>query len=330
MLHDMFSQGEEMAKAIEQIKSLTVGHVGLGLRGNTSGSPHQQVHDGDTINVRALGNFDIRFLGIDAPEISFTLPGGGTFISLSNPRWENYLSDPFATDLGPFQPELTAGLRAYLQAHSDPGTATNHAELAVAAKNALAGEIIKDMETLGANNDNFKFFLAFAFEIMDRYGRLLCYLNRDQPDPNTPEPRPRSYNERLLSTARVMPYFIWPNVDPFRQHNSISDAVIPPGKANTLVSGNNALAQARKAVSLARQQQIGIFDATNPLRLAPFEVRFLARRSAPDRWVIDLGKNDDVLIQPQNYYTLTNVEDRLFIPEEYVPLFVEKGWRRQA
>ncbi len=319
-----------MSKAIEQIQFLTVGHVGLGLRGDTPGSPRQQVHDGDTINVRALGNFDIRFLGIDAPEISFTLPGGETFISLSDPRWENYLSDPFAPGLGSFQPDLTAGLRAYLQAHIGPGTAINHAELAVAAKNALAEETSKDMETLGTNNDDFKFFLAFAFEIMDRYGRLLCYINRDQPDQNTPEPRPRSYNERLLYRAKVLPYFIWPNTDPFRQHSSIADAVIPRGKANQLASGDNALAAARKAVSTARQQQIGIFDATKPLRLAPFEVRFLARRSAPDRWIIDLSKNDDVLIQPQNYYTIANVEDRLFIPEEYVPLFVEKGWQRQA
>ncbi len=318
-----------MARAIEQTKSLTVGHFGLGLQGSTPGSPRQQVHDGDTINVRALGNFGVRFLGIDAPEISFTLPGTETFVPLSDARWENYLSDPFATDLGPFQPEL-AGLRAYLQAHCGPGTATNHAELAVVAENALTAEITKDMETLGKNNDTFKFFLVFAFEIMDRYGRLLCYVNRDQPDPNTPEPRPRSYNERLLSTAHVMPYFIWPNIDPFRQQSSISDAVIPPGKANTLASGNNALAQARQAVSEARRQQIGIFDAANPLRLAPFEVRLLARRSAPDRWVIDLGKNDDVLIQPQNYYTIANVEDRLFIPGEYVSLFVEKGWRRQT
>jgi hypothetical protein len=46
--------------------------------------------------------------------------------------------------------------------------------------------------------------------------------------------------------------------------------------------------------------------------------------------VIDLSKNDDVLIKPQEYYTIPNVEDRLFIPEEYVPLFVEAGWKKQA
>ena len=74
---------------------------------------------------------------------------------------------------------------------------------------------------------------------------------------------------------------------------------------------------------------MGIFDGSDPLRLLPFEIRFLARRRPPDRWIIDLGKDDVVLIKPQKYYTLPNIEDRLFIPEEYVPLFVDAGWKRQ-
>lgn len=87
---------------------------------------------------------------------------------------------------------------------------------------------------------------------------------------------------------------------------------------------------AREWIRNARQQKIGIFDAGNPLKLEPFEVRFLARRRPPGRWVIDLSKNNDILIEPQEYYTVPNVEDRLFIPEEYVPLFVEAGWKKQA
>lgn len=80
----------------------------------------------------------------------------------------------------------------------------------------------------------------------------------------------------------------------------------------------------------ARENGIGVFDRQDPLRLLPFDVGFLSRRRPPDRWVIDLSKNDDVLIKPQNYYTVPNVEDRLFLPEEYVPLFVEAGWKRQT
>lgn len=66
----------------------------------------------------------------------------------------------------------------------------------------------------------------------------------------------------------------------------------------------------------------------DPLRLLPFEPRFVARRSPPERWVIDLGRNDDTLLAPQAYFRVANPEDRLFVPAEYVPLFVERGWRR--
>lgn len=50
-----------MMNAIEQLGSgLTVGHVGLGCRNNSIRSVRQQVHDGDTISVRAIGNFGVR------------------------------------------------------------------------------------------------------------------------------------------------------------------------------------------------------------------------------------------------------------------------------
>jgi len=85
-------------------------------------------------------------------------------------------------------------------------------------------------------NDSFRLFLRFSFEIMDRYGRFLCYINRNQPDPNLPAPRPPSLNERLLMSGMAF---------------------------------------------------------------------------------------------PSNYWTIVNPEDQLFIPEEYVPLFVSKGWQQQ-
>ena len=44
--------------------------------------------------------------------------------------------------------------------------------------------------------------------------------------------------------------------------------------------------------------------------------------------MIDLGRNDDTLIPPQGYFQVANPEDRLFVPAEYVPLFVEAGWQR--
>ncbi|WDT79690.1 MAG: hypothetical protein MPW14_21580 [Candidatus Manganitrophus sp.] len=64
-----------MANAIEQLKTgLTVGYAGLGFRSGVTGSVRQQVHDGDTFQLRPIGNLGVRFLGVDAPEISFTPP----------------------------------------------------------------------------------------------------------------------------------------------------------------------------------------------------------------------------------------------------------------
>jgi hypothetical protein len=44
----------------------------------------------------------------------------------------------------------------------------------------------------------------------------------------------------------------------------------------------------------------------------------------------DLSKNDDVICRPDSYYKIPNAEDRLYVPEEFVPLYVEAGWRREA
>lgn len=317
-----------MAKAVEQLGSgLTVGRAALGLRGDDVGSVRQQVHDGDTINVRAAGNFGVRLLGMDAPEISIPLPGGDRFILLSDQRWEEFLSDPFAEGLPGFDPPLEPALMGYLRDRAGAGAAANHHRHAGAAEDAFEREILADMDVLGQGKEEFRFFLAFAYEVMDRYGRFLCYINREQPDAREPEPRPRSYNERLLAAGVANPYFIWPNVDPFFKKPSVAAAVIPPGGAAKLAGGDNALGDARQAVRAAREQGLGLFEAGDPLRLQAFEVRYLSRRRPPDRWVIDLSDAGDALIPPQRYHEVPNPEDRLFIPEEYVPLFVEAGWR---
>jgi endonuclease YncB( thermonuclease family) len=318
-----------MAKAVQQLDSgLTIGRAKLGLRGGVNGSVRQQVHDGDTVNVQADGGFGVRFLGVDAPEVSARLPGAKPFTSLASQGWETFLQDPFVE---PFQPALSAGLEANLGSRTGHGAAANHYEHAAAAEDALEAAVSADMAALGQSEETFAFFLAFAYEVLDRYGRFLCYMNRDQPSATQPAPRPRSYNERLLREGRVSPYFIWPNVDPFFKQPSVLAAVIPPGSANDVADRpGTPLAAARRAVREARQQKIGIFYCAAPLRIEAFEIRFLARRQPPDRWLIDLSKNGDVLLEPQQYHTVPNPEDRLFIPREYVPLFVEAGWRREG
>lgn len=311
-----------MAQAIRKTADgFSVGFARLGRRGDGRGSPGQQIYDGDTARVEADGNLGVRLLGVDAPELAFTLPEqaaeavdrrlGERFVALTDPRWEEFLTDPFRDG-----PRLRRELREHLEPKVGPGTAANHAEFARAAKAALRAEVERDLDEVGGDQDEFRFFMAFATEILDGYGRLLCFLNRDQPRP----PRPDSYNERLLAAGELLPYFIWPNVDPFRSRPSLVDAVPRPGARPPL--------EAQRAdVRAAREAGLGVWRRSDPLRLAPFELRFLGRGTPPDRWLIDVAARDDRLLAPQLYPRVERPEDRLFVGAAYVPLFESRGWR---
>jgi hypothetical protein len=56
-----------------------------------------------------------------------------------------------------------------------------------------------------------------------------------------------------------------------------------------------------------------------------FELRFLARRQPPDRWLVNLSHDAEALLPPQAYPKVPLPEDRLFIPTEYVPLWEQHG-----
>jgi hypothetical protein len=310
--------------AIEQTRSgMTVGHVGLGARAGGIGTVGQVVHDGDTVSVLADGNFSIRFLGVDAPEVSLPLPGRDGFSQIDGDDWQAYLDDPFAAGLPPFDPPLGPGLEQHLRERAGPGTATNHAEHADAATNELRRLVRDDIAGTGSPKEDFRFFLAFAHEVTDRYGRLLCFAHRNEPDRRAP--RPASYNDQLITTGQVSPYFIWPNINPFRR-SSLREAVPTPGQAGQEADADAKMRAARLAVREARNNGIGVFEPGRELRLLPFELRLLSRRQPPDRWLIDLGSDDGRLLPPQEYYRVANWEDRLFVPDEYVPLFREAGW----
>jgi hypothetical protein len=321
-----------MANAIRQsAKGFTVGTMGLGLRRGAQGNVQREVHDGDTVIVRALDNFGVRFLGIDAPEESFPLPGTKLpFVKISDPRWEEALADPFTPAWeAPLVPALQQDIEARLH---DGGAAANHAELGDKALAALTDEVAADQQALGKTDEDFRFFLAFAYDIVDRYGRLLCYLHPDLPKDAPKQP---SYNERLLEAARVIPYFIWPNVDPFvhfafAQTGSIQDSVPKPDEVDKLVQRSPKLRRAREWVAAARQAGKGVYSHADKLRLLPFELRFISRRKPPDRWVIDLASDDGVLLLPQSYYKVPHLENRLFVPPEFVSLFTLVGWTTEG
>ncbi len=302
---------------------------------DNSGDPQSinaAVSDGDTVRTFANGNLGVRFLGIDTPEKVFDVPGAGRR-RLDRPEWEEYLTNPFDPSFNRFGTlNLNSDLVANLSARLGADAASNHRRYGDTAENSLIEMIQTDMNTLGQTPETFSFFLAFSFEILDGFGRFLAFINRNQPDANEPEPRPANYNQRLLERGAALPYFIWPNIDPFRSASNIVEAArrLAPGTANDLADSTQSLRTARQAVQQARANGDGIFDSEDPLRIEPFEVRYLGRRRTPSRFVIDLSRNEDRILQPQSYHRISNPEDRLFIPREYVPLFREQGWQVES
>jgi hypothetical protein len=272
------------------------------------------------------GSGSVRFLGVDSPEKSFEQPLGGAQRLDSQP-WEQYLRNPFANGFSTtlLEPALTA----HLQQRFESGAAANHHRHAVAAGDTLKALVQTDATALGQSLDQFRYFLSFSYEVFDRFGRFLAFVNRNQPSPTVPGPRPRSYNERQLANGRALPFFIWPNVNPFRDADTVADAVPRPGTANTIAETGD-LKRARDAANNARTAGLGVFEAADPLKFEAFEIRYLGRGEAPTRAVIDLSKNDTMLLRPQNYFKIDRSENRLFIPPEFVPLFAAKGWRLEG
>ena len=308
-----------MARAIRQLSSGMIIADAM-----IEGTVKQSVHDGDTMAVKTEGGFGLRFLGVDTPEVSFNLPKTTRFLGLDDPAWETFLADPFAASLPPFSAPLSAGLRAWLRARVGPGTAANHARHAALAHRSLEELMEADATKLGRPSKGAKLFVAFAHEVLDRYGRMLGFVHPAQPDA-APADRLASYNERQLVVGAALPYFIWPNIDPFLRDRS----ALAPVALRKKLRGARSLQAARRAVKAARAAKMGLFAAGDPLRLAPHELRFLAGRRGPDRWVIDLAADDAKLFKPQSYFRIPLDEDRLYVPSEFVPLFVENGWRRR-
>jgi len=309
---------------------LKMGTAKFGFHGEKTGTIKQNVHDGDTANVHLDRNLGVRFLGIDTPEVSFEFPGTGTFTALSNPKWDTlFTSGAWKQDL-----ELYPGLLQDLEKRigNGVGVAQNHAVQADAAQKELERIVEEDYSKSGKTIEAFQLFLAFAHEFLDSYGRLLCYLNSGEEnfsDPGVATAIKRwSYNERVLASGWAVPYFIWPNVQPFMNHRPFSEENVKPEGFWKLINGAGKLKSARNSVATARAQGLGIFNPADPLRVMPFELRFLSRKKGPERYVVNLADiGSSYLLEPSLYYTVPNPEDRLHIPPEYLPIFEAFGWK---
>ena len=300
------------------------------------GSVKEVTHDGDTIKVSDRGNFSVRFLGIDTPEISFEINNDNIFHSTGSPKWINYLNE-ISTKWCEMKDDLGTGLFNYVSEKLSKGSlAINHSIHAKRAENKLEELIESDMKKLGLNSDSMKFFLPFSYEILDQYGRLLSFVHVDKKNPviTTDIGHIESYNFRMLESGHSLPYFIWPNINPFRKESDIVRAVYDsPSDFRTKISDDLSLGRARDAVKKAREDEVGVFQRiveyegveTQNLLLEAFELRYLSRQKAPSRYFIDLCSSSNQIIKPTEYFKYLP-EDRLFLPTQYIPLFEKKGW----
>lgn len=292
------------------------------------GDVEKITHDGDTVKVSVRGNFSVRLIAGDAAEISCDFKHKpGIFYRTDSDQWKDYLTN-INTYWKDIQNNLN-GLYPHISSKLNAETAINQRKHAEGSRNKLIQFIQEDMTLLGLNKENFKFFTPFSFEIMDRYGRLLSFIYPDLKNPmitGTGIPRRMpSYNERLLEAGAILPYFIFPNG--VCQANSILEAVgTNPQDFRKKLNDTKFLQTIRQAVKTARTNQVGVFDAHDPLILEPFELRYISRQQPPDRPFIDLSSNDNMIHNPLDYPNVKNQEDRLFIPKEFVPLFMNKGW----
>ena len=304
----------------------------ISARPELPGEPSEIVYDGDGLRAAFAAKQPMRFLGCDTPEVAYRVPISPTATKdrqkLDGPLWADFLDEPFAPGKWPEMPNpgLHPIVQQSLAARCGPDAAANHGRHAKAAREALVKLIVDDRMALGLPADQpTKLYLALSHEVFDTYGRLLVFANTDVADPAL---RPRIYNERQIANGFAQPFFIWPNVDPFRGKPNVTDAALPP-RLLRLQASQGALGRSRADAAAARTAGIGIYSPADPLRLGAFELRMLGDRKLPSRWVIDLGADadDPTLLPPEGYPLVEHAENRLFVPQEYVPLFVQKGWQ---
>lgn len=305
---------------------LAHGFAGLG----EGRSVAQAASDGDTVAVRALANISVRFLGVDAPETKVTLPDApDRFIPTDDPAVAAFLDEPLAG----FPPPRDGAewmyrewLRTRLGTGRGGALGANHRRHALAAERGLEAMMTADAAAFaGGDSAALVLHLAYGNDVFDRYGRLLAFLNAAVEERAR---RPPTYNERLLAAGLLLPYFIWPNQQPFLGI-AAADAAPAPAEFPAWLGSPQGLplAKARGAVAAARAGGLGVFAPADPLLLDASELRLLTGHRWPERRVINLAAPGGVLLAASAYPSVERPEDRLYVPREYEALFAARGWR---
>ncbi|MBU7048456.1 MAG: thermonuclease family protein [Theionarchaea archaeon] len=181
---------------------------------------------------------------------------------------------------------LTKSLRNYLWPKLTEESVNTHKSLGIQATEYLESILEEELNVL------------FKNQILDRYGRPLCYLlSRNE----------ENYNLRLVQSGWAIPYFIYPNAV------SATDEGVWEYDTINLV---------QDAAIEAREKNLGVWPYIHDV-LIPMELRFLIRREPPLKYCADL--KNMLLYPPQQYYKVL-IEHRLFFYSKDVLTALQKGF----
>lgn len=153
----------------------------------------ESIHDGDTLYGVTSGIVSIRFTGIDTPEVGYNLPtikeddldehqAKLYFEYRPIEDFIDYLTDPFDKkyfDSNNFLQALGEDVvHNHLRKVLNEQTALNHKFHADRAREKLIQLIEDDIGYSISSGKEFKFYIAFNHEILDRFGRFLGWIHR--------------------------------------------------------------------------------------------------------------------------------------------------------
>lgn len=255
--------------------------------------------DGDTSKVA----LPIRMLGMDAPEYHYQ------GADQENPGKFDAAMRRFLAGAGS---GLETGLRVYLEPRLRGKPSTR--QIRAGEKALMHFEALKRLRLDPGQRHNEKrkterrLYIMVAQEVFDKHGRMLAYINAsyNQAERKAIPPAERpTFNLQMMQEGHAVSLLIFPN--------------IPKAADLELV---------QKAVSVARTERKGFWQAGEDRILLPYEFRWImdtiqGARNGPDRYCADMLSGE--LYPPQAYYKVLP-ENRLFFRAEHLQEALKLGF----